>query len=76
MTPTLQDKHVIIRTIKCLLKGEEINNIIFHDKGDNQGQYSTIYLSSILACSSRLNYLTNGSKLVIFLPTLWSNSTP
>ena len=48
MTPALQYKHVIIRTSKCLLKGEEINDIIFHDKGDNQGQYCTIYLSSIL----------------------------
>ena len=34
MTPALQYKHVIIRTKKCLLKGEEINNTIFHDKGD------------------------------------------
>ena len=48
MAPALQYKHVIIKTAKCLLKGEEINDIIFHDKGDNQGQYSTIYLSSIL----------------------------
>ena len=35
MTPALQYKHVIIRTSKCLLKGEEINDIIFNDKGDN-----------------------------------------
>ena len=48
MAPALQYKHVIIKTPKCLLKGEEINDIIFHDKCDNQDQYSTIYLSSIL----------------------------
>ena len=48
MTPALQYKRVIIRTTKCLPKGEEIKDIIFHDKGDDQGQYSTIYLSSIL----------------------------
>ena len=37
MTPTLQYKHVVIRTTKCLLKGEEINDITFYDKGDNRG---------------------------------------
>ena len=36
MTPALQYKHVIIRTSKWLLKGEKINTIMFHDKGDNQ----------------------------------------
>ena len=48
MAEALQYKRVIIRTTKCLLKVEEISDIIFHDEGDNQGQYSTIYLSSIL----------------------------
>ena len=48
MTPALQYKHVIIKTAKCLLKGEEINDILFQGKGDNQDQYSSIYLSSIL----------------------------
>ena len=48
MTPALLYKHVIIRITKCLLKGEEINDITVHEKGDNQGQYSTIYLRSII----------------------------
>ena len=48
MTPALKYKCVIVRTSKCLLNGEEINNIIFHDKGDNQGQHSTNYMSSIV----------------------------
>ena len=63
MTPALLYKHVIIRITKCLRKGEEINDITVHERGDNQGQYSTIYLRSIINC------LTNGSKLLIFLST-------
>ena len=47
MTPTLQYKHVVIRTTKWLLKGEEINDITFHDKGDNRGHLFELHTSIV-----------------------------
>ena len=85
MTLASQYKQFIIRTSKCLLNGEEINNVIFHGKGDNQGQYSTIYMSSILGRIVRLDYIVwqlavdywhfslyGDPNLHHQLPTLWT----
>ena len=47
MTPTLQYKHVVIRTTKCLLKGEEINDITFYDKDDNRGHLFELHTSIV-----------------------------